>query len=325
MMLPFTLLLLATAQAAPTPVRSDPAVKVWLSDDRIQPGDWARAKVRLQDDGYLLVFTTDVEGHVRVLFPVDPGDDAFVRAGRTVDLRGRGNRGSFLVGNSSGSGVVLAARTAEPIRFAGFVRSDHWDYGALDSAARGPAAARSNPDEVLLGLVQQMAGGNQLDYDAATYTVGGGDVAYGDRPYIHPTYASGWDYGYGYGYGYPTWYGCFDPWFCGPSFFSGFGFGLFFSPYVYSPYFYRPFIRRPVIVRGYPRVYGGFATTRGYVGKRYIPGPRPVQYRNRGRFVASGFGSFGGMRARPSFAPPRMAAPSSRGGRGGGGGGGRRH
>jgi hypothetical protein len=308
MILPLALLLLATPpHAAPAPARSDPAVKVWLNSDRIEPGDWARARVRVADDGYLLVLAADPEGRVRVLFPLDPSEDAFVRGGRTVDLRGRGSRGSFLVGDAGGTGVVLAARNAAPLRLAGFVRGDHWDYGALDSAAHGAGAgagAPRNPDELLLGLAQQLAGGNQLDYDAASYTVDG-DVASTDRPYTHPSYDAGWDYGYAY----PTWYGCYDPWFCGPGFYSSFAFG-FYGPFAYRPFIGWPVIGRPFLRRpGYPRVYGAYGTN------RYIQ--RPARYRDRSQ-ASSGSRGFGGMRARPSFAPPRFAAP--RGGRGGGGG-----
>ena len=362
MNLPLVLLLAVTPpQAAPAPVRTDPAVKVTLSDDRIVPGAWAHARVRVDDDGYLLVLAADPEGNVRILFPRDPGDDAFVRGGRTVDLRGRGSRGSFLVGAAPGTGVVLAARTSQPLRVVGFVQGDHWDYGAIDSAAHDSGAAAGNPDELLLGLAQQMAGGNQLAYDAASYTVDG-SYASNDRPYYQPSYDGGW----AYGYGYPSWYGCYDPWFCGPSFYAGFGFGFVYSPFFYSPFwyrpffygsYYRPFYRRPGFVgRGYPRAFGRFGTTRGYVGKTFVPSPRSIQYRSRGQGISGGaqyrsrgpsgryivqergrapsasYGtrSFGGSRSSPGYAPrssgPRMSAPSFRGGGGGGrvgGGGGR--
>ncbi|MGA2384704.1 MAG: DUF4384 domain-containing protein [Gemmatimonadales bacterium] len=324
MILPLTLLLLAAPpNTVRAPAQGDPAVKVWLNSDRIEPGSWARVQARLADDGYLLVLAADPAGNVRVLFPLDPGADAFVRAGRTVDVRGRGNRGSFLVGEAGGAGVVLAARTAEPLRLAGFVRGDHWDYAALDSAAHGPTAGQSaNPDELLLGLAQQLAGGNQLDYDAATYTVDGG-VAAADRAYTQPAYI---DDGWGYGYGYPYGYGCYDPWSCGSFFFAGFGFGLFYSPFVYRPFYY-PFIGRPVIVRpGYAGVTG--YRNRAYIGSRYISTARAAQYRTRG--AAGGARPYAatrsGPRSAPRFSGPRMAAPSFRGGRGGrgGGGGGRR-
>ena len=299
MILPLTLILLAAApHPARAAVRADQPVKVWMDHDRVEPGGWARASVRLDQDGYLLVLASDVAGRVRVLFPLDPGADAFLRAGRTVDLRGRGGRGSFLVGQTPGTGVILAASSSEPLRFDGFVRGDHWDYGALDSAAgNSRPAGGGNPDEVLLGLVQQMAGGNQLAYDAVTYTVEG-DGGYGGR-YIDDAYSGGYGHAYGYWdpwygypswYGYPYWYGCFDPFFCGPGYFAAFQLSFFYGPFYARPFFYRPFYSRPFIRvggfarpygRGYTPYVGGGYRNRGYVPGRTAPGGPPGTYRNR--------------------------------------------
>ena len=351
MMLPLMLFLLAgPAHPAPVAPQSDPAVKVWLADDRVDPGDWVRVKARLADDGYLLVLAADPQGDVRVLYPLDPGGDAFVRAGRTVDIRGRGGNGAFLAGQAGGTGGVLAVRTAQPIRFDGFVRDGHWDYAALDSAVEGSEGARqANPDELLLGLAQQLAGGNQLDYDAASYTVGS-DLAYGGQQYSSPPVYidDGWSYGYGYPYVNP-WYGCYDPWFCGPGYFGGFAFGVFFNPFAYRPYYYpyyyRGFGPRPAIVRGYGYGRGSYAVT-GYRDRRIVASPPSVQYRGR-VYAPAARASAGGRRyavptprSAPRYAPsrssgpryapsrsagPRMAAPSFRGGGGArGGGGGRR-
>ena len=60
----------------------DPAIQIWISNDRrFLPGDRAKVQVRTRQDGYLLVFHVDPAGHLRVLFPIDPGDDSFVRGG----------------------------------------------------------------------------------------------------------------------------------------------------------------------------------------------------------------------------------------------------
>src|SRR5262249_24937465 len=76
------LLTLSLVLASATPVRpivfrpGDAPVHVWLNNDgRFAAGDHARASVRFVDDGYLLVLAMDVEGRVRVLFPIDPGAD----------------------------------------------------------------------------------------------------------------------------------------------------------------------------------------------------------------------------------------------------------
>ena len=129
----FSLLLVsATPQDYAQPAPTDPTVRVWTdTDDRYAAGDLARVYVRAQLDGYLVVLHADPNGTMRVLFPVDPVDDDFVRGGQSLEVRGRGDREAFLVDEGSGSGVVLAAWSPEPFRFDGLVRGDHWDYRML--------------------------------------------------------------------------------------------------------------------------------------------------------------------------------------------------
>src|SRR5437762_8360103 len=50
-------------------------VRVELNHDQYSAGDKARVYVRSAQDGYLVVLHADPAGRVRVLFPVDPGDD----------------------------------------------------------------------------------------------------------------------------------------------------------------------------------------------------------------------------------------------------------
>src|SRR5229473_1848989 len=75
--LPLVLLVPATAASAVT--SGDPPIRVSLNSDAYRPGETAQVHVRTQNDGYLLVLRTDVDGWVRVLFPVDPSYDAFIR------------------------------------------------------------------------------------------------------------------------------------------------------------------------------------------------------------------------------------------------------
>src|SRR2546425_4085083 len=72
--------------AAPTAASDDPPIKVWLNQDSyFQRGDKAKVHVKLADDGYLVVLRADAEGRVRVLFPLDPTADDFVRGGHTLE------------------------------------------------------------------------------------------------------------------------------------------------------------------------------------------------------------------------------------------------
>src|SRR2546429_1917163 len=112
MLLPLMLSLvgsaLAPANAASARVVSDdPPVKVWLNHDNYYRGDKARVNVRLDDDGYVVVLRADADGRVRVLFPLDPGDDAFVRGGETIEVRGRGDREAFYIDEREARALAL--------------------------------------------------------------------------------------------------------------------------------------------------------------------------------------------------------------------------
>ena len=218
----------------------DPAVQLWISDDRrFLPGDRAKVQVRTRDDGYLLVLHVDTEGHVRVLFPIDPKDDDFVRGGRKYEIRGRGGREAFTADSRTGQGTVYAAVSSDPFKFDGYVLGDHWDYRAL-----APQRLSSQPESELNDLVRRMSQ-EDFDYDILTYDVLD-RVAYSDyssSPYYSTPYYSGY---------YDT---CFS---CGYRYHSGFTFGIFFGrpyrPYYYDP-FYDPFFYDPYYYPAYYRPY----------------------------------------------------------------------
>ena len=232
MMLPLLLSLVVSAT-------DDPPVKVWLNHDNyFQRGDKARVNVKLADDGYLVVLRADAEGRVRVLFPLDPSNDNFVRGHETIEVRGRGDREAFFVDDREGSGLVLAARSTTPFKFDDFVRGDHWDYRVLDARQAG-----DDKEAALLDMLQRMTTEGRFDYDGVTYVVASAR-AYYNSYYPHYTalsfgYGWGWPYRYGYGY-----YGnCYDPFY-----YDSFG--------CYDPIFYRPFGYGYYGYR-YPRFYGG--------------------------------------------------------------------
>src|SRR6266581_1296213 len=264
MILTLMLALVASAPAAPrsTAVRADdPPIHVWLnSDNTFLSGDRARVHFRAAHDGYVVVLRADADGHVRVLFPLDPGADDFVRGGDKREIRSRGDREAFVVDEREGTGVVLAAWSASAFTFDQFVRGDHWDYRALDTRQSGGGGGGGDAEAALVDLVQTMAGQNHFDYDVVTYTVGAVTAYRYYRPY-YGGYGWGWPHRrflFGIGYGYP-YYGGFG---CDP-FWGGFGCGFydpFYEPFVYSGYYYRPY--RPfgytfVGGRSYYGSYGG--------------------------------------------------------------------
>jgi Domain of unknown function (DUF4384) len=96
----------------------DPAIRVWLNEDgRFQRGDRAKVQVRSRDDGYLVVLHVDSDSRLRVLFPLDPDDDNFVRGGKKYQILGRGENETFEVDVRSGRGTVYAAVSRDPFRW----------------------------------------------------------------------------------------------------------------------------------------------------------------------------------------------------------------
>src|SRR5437879_13166496 len=128
MMLTLLVSLVASApvhswRAAEAILSDDPPIKVSLNQDNyFQRGDRARVKIRTAEDGYVVVLRSDAQGRVRVLFPLDPTDDDFVRGGRTIEVRGRGDREASYVHHADGARVGLAARSRAPLNFAEFSR-----------------------------------------------------------------------------------------------------------------------------------------------------------------------------------------------------------
>jgi uncharacterized protein DUF4384 len=257
----------------------DPPVRISLnSGGYYYQGDRAKVRVRVAEDGYLLVLRADADGRVRVLFPLDPGDDDFVRGGHEFELRGRGDRESFFVDDVRGTGTILAARSATPFRYDRFVRGDHWDYRVLASDRVG-----NDAEAGLLDLVDQMADSAHYDYDVTSYSVGDGG---GYRPY----------YSYYDGYYGPGYY---------PSFFVGFNFGSpyyrrYCDPFLYDPFFCDSFYYDPFF-----RPYGPFLYGRGCFANPFCG------YR-RGYYAPGGGRPFTGLTFKRPMPQPPLVLPRQR-------------
>ena len=333
-------------------VTDDPPVKVWLNNDNyFQRGDKARVNVRLADDGYLLVLRADAEGRVRVLFPLDPSNDNFVRGHETIEVRGRGDREAFFVDDREGSGLVLAARSSTPFKFDEFVRGDHWDYRVLDARQAG-----DDKEAALVDMVQRMTPDGHFDYDAVTYAVASAR-AYYDSYYPHYAANFGYDWGWPYRYRYAALYStCYDPFFYDPFlcydpiFYRPYGYG--FYGYGYRPYYgggysfsNRPrnlFINRVRNGTGVQMYFKDqlgsngaasgigprFRVPEGTLGTRRRPDARPVRerdamQRDRGDRVSFPVRDRGGVRDggdRPDRSHPTAREPDRRGASSGGSG-----
>jgi hypothetical protein len=209
-MLPALALSLLLPAAVPTralTTAADPPIHVKLSDDYFARGDHARVRVKAAENGYLVVLREDANGRVRVLYPLDPEDDARIRGGKQFEVRSRGDREAFTVDDREGSGIVLAAWSEEPFHFEEFSRNGHWDYRALAADTTG-----SDSEAALLDLVERMTDG-RYKYDIATYT-----VEDGPSPGSYAGWHSPWYYG-------SLCYGC-APFYYGPRFGFRLGIGI---------------------------------------------------------------------------------------------------
>lgn len=180
----------------------DPKIRVKLSEVALSAGDRAKVRVKATEDGYLLVLRMDTEGRVRVIFPVDPMDNAALRGRKEVEVRSRGDREAFTVAERAGSGLVLAVRADQPFDFAPFMTGERWNLSAMT-----PDSSTADPETALLHVADRVSGGH-FDYDAVSYNVG-------TQP-SRRMYASRY-----YDARFAGWY---DPWYSG-----------FYSPW---PYYY---------------------------------------------------------------------------------------
>ena len=187
-----------------------PTIRIWLSDDgRYRPGDHAKVQVQTRDDGYVVVVQVDPDKRVRVLFPLSPGDDNFVRGGKKYEVLGRGGREAFTVDARRGQGTVYAAVSRSRFNFDRYVAGGQWDFRALDSV-RTSGDVEADLNDFVRGIFQA-----DFDYDLQVYVVARGS-AYAYAPYYAPYYSP---YYYGYGYPYPYY----------PAFSTGFFVGLRFG------------------------------------------------------------------------------------------------
>ncbi len=296
-------LLTALLVAAPpadtvTPGHAPAAIQITLNNGgNFAPGGMVNVRVQSADDGYLIVFRVDGDGRVRVVFPLDPDADAFVRGGKEYELRGRGDRSTFLADDRGGSGMVYAAIAHDPMVVRDFALNGHWDYNAIrlrDST--------TDAENDLTAIVSRMTNRAHFDYDAVGYRVQdiaedvGGVAVVGGGYYpglYDPFYNPRWRC-LSCGWGYPG------------SDFVAFGYSPFYDPFLYSPWGY---------TSAFAFGYGyGFGYGFGFPGTRWFPvinNPRPGfpvgAGRPRPRPPIGGSGSH--IVAPPSSGRPGAPAP----------------
>jgi Domain of unknown function (DUF4384) len=252
--------------SAPFSIQDETPIQLWISNDRqFLPGDRAQVYVQTQGDGYLLVLHVDPEGYLRVLFPMDPDKDNFIRGGKKYEVRSRGNRDAFEA-DAKGQGTVYAAVSRQPFQFDTFVVGDHWDYGTL-----APSRLSNDPEPELNELVRRMAGGD-FDYDILTYDVVERAAYAADYSshYYGSHYSNPWCYSFSCGHpyygslGFTVFFGrpyrsyYYDPYF--------YAYSPFYNPFFYDPYYYAPYYPRYIYPWRHYHPYSNYPYGGGYYG-----------------------------------------------------------
>jgi hypothetical protein len=166
MILPLVALLLQTPPAPAVSRGDEKPVRVWLATGTtLVRGDAVRVYVQATSAGSLVVLHRRTDGRIEVLFPAHPTDDASVTAG-TYEIRGPGDRESFVVAEPDGTGVILAALSTTAYRFDEFAREASWNPGALV-----PSWSGADGEGALADVVQRMLGEGYFNYDLVTDTV----------------------------------------------------------------------------------------------------------------------------------------------------------
>jgi hypothetical protein len=281
MLLPLLVSLLA-ADSVGTPDIQAPAVgrvKLALNQDGyFYPGDRVQLQVSSTDDGYLVVFRATTRGRIRVLFPLDPGDDSFLRGGKKYDVQDRSGQQTFRIDDEDGTGVIYAAISDEPFNFGAFTRGDHWDYRAFSDYQVTDDAEAEFAD-----LIEKLTPHASYQFDLVTYHAGSAsnyssdghshyDDAWAAPCFGCAGYYGGSGFSVSLSFGYPYYYSSYSPWY--------FGYYPAYGPY-YSNCYYGPCYGYGY---GYPYhpYYGGGYYGGGYYGGGYgggYNGRPPYQFK----------------------------------------------
>jgi hypothetical protein len=289
---------------------SQEPVRLWMNGNRsYRPGDRVQVQVETGAAGYLLVLHMSPDTRLKVLFPIEPGDEMFVRGGRRYEVREPELAQSFFA-DGTGPGLVLAALAQEPWRLESAVVGGAWNYGFLSI----PGDSRE-PEADIVALLQRLSPPGGFDYDVMDYAVvgRGGRYATDLRPprWWSPTYVNvyldfydphprWYDWWWSCWSCYPSsWWDGYPPWWYAP-------WGWPYRPYrytiVYYPWPYYPWPGGIALPRPPGRVPAIVGRPRGYVVGEFRPWTERARATD-GRLIAGGF-------RRPSI-DERSDAPSA--------------
>lgn len=172
MLIPLLLAVTAAEIAPPQLAHAfdGPRVSVWTNrEEVVRRGDRVRVFIETDQDAFVTVMRVDTDGRVRVLFPLDPHADNYVRGGRRYEVDGWGHRHAFVADDDPGMGYLFAAASLDPFDYAPIMYANRWDYRTI---AQGHV--RGDPYVALTDLTWQLLPYESpaWDYDITPYYVG---------------------------------------------------------------------------------------------------------------------------------------------------------
>ena len=186
------------------------------------------ASFHMDDDAYVLIGHIDADGVVRVVFPVDPRDDGFVRgnrdyrtpeffAGFTEQYQYRARTSFNLASRPLDSydaslGYAFIIASWRPLHVEQFQTEGRWDTFELadDKYLNDPRPAIYEMASLLVGQNREAYTVDFAKYTSTSALYGGGLGGYGGSGYSGFGYGSGGlcssysRFGYGYSMGFPS-------------------------------------------------------------------------------------------------------------------------
>ena len=154
----------ALARVGDGPTSDYPQVELWITQrDFFGRGDPVQVWFRVATDAHVTVFRIDTDGRVRVLFPLQPGADDFVRGGERYEILPPGREhAAFVVDDYPGTGYLFALGSRDPLDYSAYLSDEDWDFKAVSHNER----IHGDPYVALTDLVERIV---PEDYTAWTY------------------------------------------------------------------------------------------------------------------------------------------------------------
>src|SRR5213596_573787 len=168
-----SLAFVSTPAVSVAPTFYRPRIEAWTNRGEgavYTRGERVRLFFRLDQDAYVTIFRVDTDGRVRVLFPRDPWEDNFARAGRDLEIDGRQlGSDAFTIDDYPGVGYLFAVASADAFVYDQIESGDHWDYRVI-----ADGRVRRDPYVAMTDLAQRIVpdGYVDWDYDVISYNVG---------------------------------------------------------------------------------------------------------------------------------------------------------